>query len=208
MAHAQDASDSPATLPAFRTLYDDYFDFVRSWTRRMGVRADALEDVVQEIFLVVHLRVHTVERLGSLRSWLYSVVRRTVSTYHRSRRARSARESLQDGLGDSPDIMRPSPLEVAVLSDELQLVWRRLCELDAPKREVFILAEVDQMTAPEIAQAVGIPLNTVYSRLRIARHEFNLAYMRASSCARRRPDVANRSRTVLQPLRERTPSQS
>jgi RNA polymerase sigma-70 factor (ECF subfamily) len=159
-------------VPVFRALYDHYFDFVRSSTCRMGVPSDALEDVVQEIFCVVHTRIHTVERPASLRSWVYGVVRRTVSAYHRSRRARSARESLQAGLDDSPDTTRPSPLDVAVLTDELRLLWCRVCELDAAKREVFILAEVDQMTAPEIAQAVGIPLNTVYSRLRVARQEF------------------------------------
>jgi RNA polymerase sigma-70 factor (ECF subfamily) len=160
----------------------------------MGVPADALEDVVQEIFFVVHLRIHTVERPASLRSWLYSVVRRTVSTYHRSRRIRSPPESLEDGHEDCPDIMRPSPLDVAVLIDELQLVWRRLCELDDRKREVFILSEVDQMTAPEIARAVGIPLNTVYSRLRVARHEFNLAYSRTAPCATTGDDCERLSR--------------
>jgi RNA polymerase sigma-70 factor (ECF subfamily) len=171
-------SASLAVLPSFRAVYDDYFEFVWSCTRRLGVPLDAVDDVVQEIFLVVHAKLATVERPASLRSWLYSVVRRTVSTYHRSRRARNGRESAEPGLGESADLIQPSPLDLAMLSDELKLLWRLLGEMDAPKREVFILAELDEMTVPEIAQAIGIPLNTAYSRLRVARQEFNEAYLR------------------------------
>ena len=118
---------------------------------------DAVDDVVQEIFVVVHARLETVERPASLRSWLYGVVRRTVSTYHRGRRVRSARES-PEPFDESASPMQPSPLDLAVLSDELRLLWRLLGELDPVKREVFVLAELEEMTVPEIAEAVGIPL--------------------------------------------------
>jgi RNA polymerase sigma-70 factor (ECF subfamily) len=69
-------------------------------------------------------------------------------------------------------------LDLAVLSDELRLLWRLLGELDPLKREVFVLAELEEMTAPEIAEAIGIPLNTAYSRLRVARQEFEDAFAR------------------------------
>src|SRR5271166_3506273 len=82
-----------ASMPSFRAVYDAYFDFVWSCTRRLGVPLDAVDDVVQEIFIVVHTRLMTLERPASLRSWLYSVVRRTVSTYHRARHTRAGRES-------------------------------------------------------------------------------------------------------------------
>jgi RNA polymerase sigma-70 factor (ECF subfamily) len=166
-------SEGPTATPSFRSVYENYFDFVWSCARRLGVSADAIDDVVQEIFIVVHGRLNTLERPASLRSWIYSVVRRTVSTYHRGRHVRTAREATVATVEDSASPMQPSPLDLAVLSDELKLLWRLLLELDAPKREVLILAEIEEMTAPEIAEAVGIPLNTAYSRLRIARQEFN-----------------------------------
>jgi RNA polymerase sigma-70 factor (ECF subfamily) len=72
--------------------------------------------------------------------------------------------------------MQPSPLDLAVLSDELQLLWRLLGELSPRKRDVFVLAQLEEMTVPEIAEAIGIPLNTAYSRLRSARQEFNEAF--------------------------------
>ena len=74
--------------------------------------------------------------------------------------------------------MQPSPLDLAVVSDESRLLWRLLGELGPPKREVFVLAELEEMTVPEIAEAIGVPLNTAYSRLRAARHEFNEAFAR------------------------------
>jgi RNA polymerase sigma-70 factor (ECF subfamily) len=175
------AHEDPTVTPPFRSVYQDYFDFVWSCARRLGVPPDAIDDVVQEIFIVVHGRLKTLERPASLRSWLYSVVRRTVSTYHRGRHTRNAHESPTAVIDDSASPMQPSPLDLAVLSDELKLLWRLLAALDPPKREVLILAELEEMTAPEIAEAVGIPLNTAYSRLRIARQEFNELVARAGA---------------------------
>ncbi len=175
-AHAASA-ESPAVLPSFRSIYDEYFDFVWTSTRRLGVPVDAVDDVVQEIFVVVNARLGTVERPASLRSWIYGVVRRTVSTYHRGRRVRGASES-HDPWEDGASAMQPSPLDLTVLSDEIRLLWRLLGELGPLKREVFVLAELEEMTVPEIAEAIGVPLNTAYSRLRVARQEFNEALAR------------------------------
>jgi RNA polymerase sigma-70 factor (ECF subfamily) len=175
-----------APLPPFRAIYDKYFDFVWTCARRLGVPTEAVDDVVQEIFIVVHARLPTVERPASLRSWLYGVVRRTVSTYHRARHARGARESVEAEVEDHAGPMQPSPLDLAVLSDELQLLWRLLGELSPAKREVLMLAELEEMTMPEIAEAIGIPLNTAYSRLRAARHEFSDAFSRHAAKQRTR----------------------
>lgn len=173
--------DGRAALPPFRTVYNDYFDFVWTSARRLGVQMDAIDDVVQDVFIVVHGRLHTIERPASLRSWIYGVVRRTVSTYHRGRRTRTARESPDGPPQDSASPTQPSPLDLAMLSEDAKLLWRLLGELDERKREVLILAELEEMTAPEIAEATGIPLNTAYSRLRAARHEFDEALLRHRS---------------------------
>lgn len=175
---AADAPNRAVALPSFRSVYDNYFDFVWTCARRLGVPVDAIDDVVQEIFIVVHARLQTIERPASLRSWLYGVVRRTVSTYHRGRNARTNREAPEPSFEGSAGTMQPSPLDLAVLSDELKLLWRLLGELDAPKREVLVLAEFEEMTMPEVSEAIGVPLNTAYSRLRAARQEFNEAYLR------------------------------
>jgi RNA polymerase sigma-70 factor (ECF subfamily) len=183
--------------PSFRAVYETYFDFVWSCTRRLGVAPEAIDDVVQDIFVVVYGRLETLERPGSIRSWLYGIVRRTVSTYRRSRNVRERRESPDPAVEEHAGFMQPSPLDLAVLSDEVKLLWRLLEQVDAPKREVLVLAELEEMTMPEIAHSVGIPLNTAYSRLRAARQDFNVAFSRhiATSAAKsnNRPAASNKA---------------
>jgi RNA polymerase sigma-70 factor (ECF subfamily) len=72
----------------------------------------------------------------------------------------------------------PTPLENTERNAERQLLMRLLSELDEPKREVFTLVDVHELSVPEAAEALGIPLNTAYSRLRVARQSFEMALAR------------------------------
>ena len=137
-----------------------------------------MDDVVQEVFIVVHARLGTLQRPASLRSWLYGIVRRTVSTHHRARHTRSAHETPEPAIDESAVAFQPSPFDAAVLGDDVKLLWRILAELDEARREVLVLAELGEMTMPEVAEAIGVPLNTAYSRLRLARQEFSEALAR------------------------------
>src|SRR5690348_15784081 len=77
-------------VPPFASIYEQYFDFVWRSARRLGVSPAAMDDVVQEIFIVIHAKLATVRQPESLRSWIYGVVRRTVSDHRRSQRVRDA----------------------------------------------------------------------------------------------------------------------
>jgi RNA polymerase sigma-70 factor (ECF subfamily) len=177
------AVDSGGTseVPAFSAVYADYFHFVWSCTRRLGVRAEAMDDVVQEVFVVISARLRTLERPEALRSWIYGVVRRTVSTHHRSRRVRETTGETLSGGSEPLESRPPTPLERAEQTEKVKLLESLLDELDDAKREVFVLAELQEMTVPEIAQATGIPVNTVYSRLRAARRAFDEALARRTA---------------------------
>ena len=167
-------------MPPLESLYRKYFDFVWSSVRRLGVSPAAADDVVQEIFVVIHSRLHTLEKPDALRSWIYGVVRRTVSTYHRSKRSMQASGAV---LAAEPDAQRypATPLDIAEQNDQIKLLFGLLHELDVPKREVFMMAELDELTVPEIAEILEIPLNTAYSRLRAARQAFEEAFARRST---------------------------
>ena len=114
-----------------------------------------------------------------LRSWVYGIVRRTVSTYRRRRRVREATE-LFHYAPFAADLasLQPSVLELAALSEEAKVLWMLLGVLTPRQREVLILADMEEMTVPEIAVAVGVPLNTAYSRLRAARRNLSSALKR------------------------------
>jgi RNA polymerase sigma-70 factor (ECF subfamily) len=166
------ARDPDPAAPTLKTIYRDYFNFIWSSARHLGTTQDSIDDVVQDVFLVIHLKLPTLQRPASLRSWIYGIVRRTVSDYRRSRRTRdAARVKMGVELNLSLPA-HPSPLEMAEHNANLALLDTILAELDETKREVFVMVEILQMTVPEAVQALEIPLNTAYSRLRLARQSF------------------------------------
>jgi RNA polymerase sigma-70 factor (ECF subfamily) len=168
-------------VPAFASIYEQYFDFVWASARRLGVAAAAMDDVVQEIFIVIHGRLHTLEKPESLRSWIYGVVRRTVSDHHRSQRNRDASSGRIAAEGELLQTPPATPLDLTEQNDQVKLLWSLLREIDEAKREVFVLAEIEEMTVPEIAEALEIPLNTAYSRLRAARQAFEAGLERRAA---------------------------
>ncbi len=162
-------------MVTFHAVYTQYFDFVWSSARYLGVDASALDDVVQEVFIVIHSKLHTLEHPEALRSWIYGIVRRTVSGHRRSRRDRDTSGAPAAGELSS---RQPTPAELVEKNAELELLATLLAELDEPKREVFTLVELEELTVPEVAAALEIPLNTAYSRLRAARQAFEAALAR------------------------------
>jgi len=162
-----------ASLVPFADIYREYFDFVWTAVRRLGVEPGAADDVVQEIFIVIHARVDTVQHPESLRSWVYGVIRRVVSHYHRAQRAKLAATASFEGHPDS--LFPRTPFDQGEQTARIRMLREVLEELDAPKREVFMMAELEELTVPEIAEILRIPLNTAYSRLRAARQQFEAA---------------------------------
>jgi len=167
----------PAKVPSFQSVYRQYFNFVWSSARRLGVEVDAMDDLVQEVFVVIHAKLETLERPEALRSWIYGVVRRTVSMHRRAKRTRT-RAGLVAAAEDEAISPGPTPLERTELNAQLEVLASLLAGLEEPKREVFELIELEELTAPEVAEMLSIPLNTVYSRLRGARQAFEAALSR------------------------------
>ncbi len=128
---------------------------------------------------MIHSRIDTLQQPEALRSWIYGIVRRTVSTHHRAQRARDASGA---SLAVEPGARRPlTPFDLADQNDHVKLLGSLLQELDEPKREVFMMVELDELTVPEVAELLEIPLNTAYSRLRSARQAFEEALARRST---------------------------
>lgn len=161
-----DAQTSAAERP-FAELYRQHAAFVWRILRRLGVPDDTLEDAVQEVFLVLHRRRDGLASHVSLRSWLFGTARRVAADARRGRHRHARR--LQALAIVEGELRYERPVARAEAAD---LVHRFLDRLDPDKRMVFVLADIEGMTAPEIADALGVKLNTVYSRLRAARAEF------------------------------------
>jgi RNA polymerase sigma-70 factor (ECF subfamily) len=173
--------------PSFDDIYEEYFAFAWRSARRLGIVEGALEDVVQDVFLVVHRRLHTLEGGSRTRSWLFSIVVRVVSDVRRSLRRKPANLGGQARSGLDVDWVvasAPCPEDSLAKAEAQRVLDSLLDAMTDPRRQVFILAELEQMSAPEIAAAVGANVNTVYARLRAARADFERGVARVRAIDR------------------------
>jgi RNA polymerase sigma-70 factor (ECF subfamily) len=168
---------------AFRALYDAHVAFVWRNLRRLGVADADVEDKVQEVFVVAHRRWSDfVDRGHGPRAWLFQIALRVASDARRHKR----RHPIDPDGGiaqDRASIEAPQAAEVA-RKEAIDLLDRALASIDTGRRAVLVLHEIEQMTAPEIAKALEIPLNTVYSRLRVARVALEQEVARLSEVSR------------------------
>jgi len=158
------AAEPPGDLAR---IYQEHFDFVWRSARRLGVPDSAVDDVVQEVFIVVHRQLASFEGRSSMKTWLFGILRNLVLRQRRSW-ARRREETLEESALAAPGAQADEHLAER---EARRVLHALLAGLDDDKRAVFVLAELEQMSAPEIALATGLKLNTVYSRLRLARAE-------------------------------------
>jgi RNA polymerase sigma-70 factor (ECF subfamily) len=160
----------------FRQVYDSYFAFVWRAVANRGVKATAMDDVVQEVFLVVHRKLPEFEGRSTVRTWLSGIVRRVVSD-HVKKRGNQA--TGQEALDDHPLHSNEDPAADLDRRAAAVLVDRLLEKMSDVQREVFVLYELEQLTTREIAELTGTNENTVQTRLKAARKTFQRALERS-----------------------------
>jgi RNA polymerase sigma-70 factor, ECF subfamily len=163
--------------PTFDQVYAETFPSVWRTARRLGVVESAVDDVVQEVFVTVYRRLDQFEGRCALKTWVFGILMRVVNNYRRTRRRKGAGHATSSVVGD-PDVVVDAgadPLELASRSEAGRILHELLEKLDESKAAVFVLAEIEGMSVPEIAEATDTNVNTVYSRLRAARKEFERA---------------------------------
>jgi RNA polymerase sigma-70 factor (ECF subfamily) len=177
---AEPAAPAEASVAAFAEVYEKWFGFVWRSARGLGVSDAALDDVVQEIFVIVHARLSGFEGRSSIRTWLSGIVLNVVRHHRRGLARKGPRHADADQHVEPDEQVSPErdPFERAALAESVRLLQRLLDSLDDEKREVLVLTELEELSAPEIAEALGINLNTAYSRLRLAREQFDAALRR------------------------------
>lgn len=157
---SREAEGAPWIVEAYRL----HFAYVFALVGRLGVPSAFVEDTTQEVFLVLHRRREEFRGESSVRTWLHGIAVHVARRHRDTARRRAARlEAMAEPPGPTlPD----AELE---RRQALRRLDRLLDGLVDEQREVFVLAEVAGCSAPEIAEALGLNINTVYSRLRLAR---------------------------------------
>jgi len=190
------AAARPAALPATKgaaaraeltvqAVYEAHFDFVWRTARRLGIRPPQLDDIVQEVFMVVQRRLGEFEERAAIRTWLYAITRHVVRAQFR----RNTRKPppLHADADETCDTRDPGPESATLANEGRKLLYALLDELDEDKREVFVLAQLEEMTGPEIAEALELPLSNVYSRIEAAQKAFDRALKRQRARQRGAP---------------------
>jgi RNA polymerase sigma-70 factor (ECF subfamily) len=170
-----------------RDLYDSHFSFVWRNLRRLGVPDVIVEDAAQDVFLVVHRRWDSFDaRWSSVETWLFGILLRVARNHRRSLKRRGV--WIVSGTGDAASTVpstEAGPADLVARREAAAMLDRLLDALDDDKRAVLVLVDVEQMSVPQAAEALGINLNTAYWRLRTARKRLEKALIRLKAAERR-----------------------
>jgi RNA polymerase sigma-70 factor (ECF subfamily) len=155
-------------------LFRRHAAFVANFLARMGVLRSDIEDLVQEVFLIAHRNGGYAPGPAKPTTYLASIAFRAATTHRRKRQTRSFVKPAEEIVSNAGDD-RNSPERDADQRRQLALLDRALLALDTDKRAVFVMAELHGESVVAIAQGLGIPVDTAYSRLRAARKIFREA---------------------------------
>jgi RNA polymerase sigma-70 factor (ECF subfamily) len=147
---------------AFAAFFARHFAFVWRSLRHIGVHADDADDLAQEVFIIAHRRLHEVGEPA--RGWLFGVARGVAANERRRRRRSRHRHDVL--ARDAEATLAPVPCEQA---DAVLALRRLLASLPEEQALALLLADLEGLEGSEIAEALGLPIGTVYSRIRLAR---------------------------------------
>lgn len=171
------ARDGRTHVAAFRAMYEAQLDFVWRNLRRLGVNEAEVDDKTQEVFVIAHRRFGEFEERGhGPRAWLFQIAIRVASDARRHNRRHPV--DADGGIAQERESIPAPQADALDARRQLDQLDRALNTIDVGRRAVLVLHEIEEMTAPEIARVLGIPLNTVYSRLRVGREELEDAMAR------------------------------
>jgi len=164
----EDSGDRPTEVLDLRSVHAQHAEFVWASLQRLGVRASDLADVQQDVFVVVHQKLHVYDGRASLRSWLFGICRRRAAAHRR--KAWFRREETTDVLDEYVDESALGDAEAqAEKRQALTKLEAILDRMDVDKRVVFVMFELEGISCEVIAETIGVPVGTVYSRLHMAR---------------------------------------
>lgn len=171
-------SDVAATGPTFADVFAGELAYVMRSLRRLGIQPRDVEDVAHDVFVIVHRELPRYDATRPLRPWLFGIAFRVASDFRRL--ARNQREVPSVAPPEVADDAEPPDRQLE-RSQDRALVLAALESVELGRRGVLVLHDIDGQPIPEVARALGIPLNTAYSRLRLARDELRAAVLRLAA---------------------------
>jgi len=174
------------------TLFRQHAEFVARFLCRLGVAAVDLDDVVQEVFLVVHARGGYVPGPAKPTSYLGAVATRAASSYRRRRSTGQQRAT--SVLPDELTTGELDPVQTLQQSESAQALSRALAGLDPVLCATLLLVDQEGESCGSVAASMGAAVGTVYWRLHQARKLLRAALTAA--------DVEREGRRASAPLQK------
>lgn len=159
----------PSTRLEFDDIYNNWYDDVSRWIRAMGGPDIERDDLVQDVFIVVHRRLADFDG-RNLAGWLYQIARRRVRDYRRLlwvKNLITRRSPLPETLTQD----RPGPVEDLETKEKRILLETLLAKLNESERAALVLFEVEGYSGQQIAEVQQVPINTVWARIHKARRK-------------------------------------
>ena len=175
--------EPPAPLE-FRAIYERWFDDVSRWIRAMGGPEADREDLVQDVFLVVHRRLHDFDG-QNVAGWLYQIARHRVRDF---RRLLWVKHMLFGSVPLSESLSNggASPADSLETNEKRTMLSKLLAKLNESERAALVLFEIDGYSGDEIAQIQGVPINTVWARIHKARKKLQASLAKIESREQKR----------------------
>ena len=170
------AARAPADRARLERMFNAHHAVVWRTLRRRGLEPDAAADATQQTFLVAAERLADINH-DSERAFLVGTALRVAFSWGRKTMRLQLDEDMDRRIGDGRDVLDE---QTAV-----QLCDLALSKVDPELAEIFVLFELEDLTSPEIAALLEIPLGTVASRLRRAREQFRIVVSRIELAMRR-----------------------
>jgi RNA polymerase sigma-70 factor, ECF subfamily len=150
---------------AMRTLYNRHHVRVFRFATRFVGDATAAEDVVSEAFLEVWRQAHRFEGRSSVSTWIMSIARFKALSMRRRRQDVELDEKLAETVADQSS----TPEEAVLEMDRSAQLRECLTQLSRDHREILDLVYYHDKTIEEVAEIIGVPKNTVKTRMFYAR---------------------------------------
>lgn len=165
-------SREPAQHPigvarSFDSIYRSEFKPVWRLLSRLGVPAGSLEDLVHDVFLTAYRKWSEYDAARPPRAWLFGIAYRMAADFRALKRHQhevaddAAASEVAAPVGASTDVR-----------DAFKVLGVALAQMSDDARAVFVMHELEERPVPEIAEVMGTPVPTAYTRLRSARQTF------------------------------------
>jgi RNA polymerase sigma-70 factor, ECF subfamily len=167
-------SSPPTPRGACLTAFEKDLDYIFATLQRLGASPEEIEDLVQEVFVVLHRNWDEVDTSRPLRPYLFGVAYRVLCAHHRRRAREIPYPDLEvQDRATGPEGTLQSKQAIALLSAALE-------DLPVLRRAVVIMHDLDEVPIVDIARSLSITRFGAYARLRKGRKELAAAVRRRS----------------------------